>query len=234
VIILEYCIALVIYVLALLLALFLLKWINKSKVINILLPIIIFTLYCTCITGLFFECGFYSWNFNNALPTGNVSPFTYCLCFLTLFVPKKIRKYLYTLISFLSLGMCIAGLHGLVSNVINQRSFWWIYCLDLFTHGIIAWFGIYLYKTGQDFTKKINQTKSALIIVGVALVMLVLNLHFGTAYFGLSLRGNHSIYGMVLCKSSILSALIYFIGLLVVLYFGGLFQKLLSKKIYKI
>jgi hypothetical protein len=62
--------------------------------------------------------------------------------------------------------------------------------------------------------------------------MLVLNAIFKTAFFWLSLYGAHSIYNVVICKSSILSAILYFMGLMFVLLFGYFYQKFLEEIIY--
>ena len=50
--------------------------------------------------------------------------------------------------------------------------------------------------------------------------MLVLNVAFDKAFFGLSLNGKHNIYNVVLTDSSYLSAALYFIGLCGVLLMG--------------
>ena len=59
--------------------------------------------------------------------------------------------------------------------------------------------------------------------------MLILNTVFDKAFFGLSLNGKHNIYNMVLTDSSLLSAVIYFLGLLLVLFLGFFYSKLMKK-----
>ena len=93
--------------------------------------------------------------------------------------------------------------------------------------------GIYLVKSNQVELKVKVALISGSIIIGCALTMLILNVIFDTAYFGLSLNGKHSIYNMVLVSNSYLSALIYFAGLVGVLVVGYLFQLVINKKKHK-
>ena len=63
--------------------------------------------------------------------------------------------------------------------------------------------------------------------------MIILNLIFDTSFFGLSLRGKHSIYNMVLVSNSFLSAFIYFTGLAIVLAISFVLQKILLRVLKK-
>ncbi len=67
------------------------------------------------------------------------------------------------------------------------------------------------------------------IIVVVALIMMIMNVLFDTSFFGLSLNGKHNIYPTVLTDNSLLSALMYFSGLVVVMILGFFCQKLLAR-----
>jgi hypothetical protein len=60
--------------------------------------------------------------------------------------------------------------------------------------------------------------------------MMILNVIFDTAFFGLSLNGKHNIYNKVLVDNSYLSALLYYIGLLAVLVMGYFVCKAFAKK----
>ena len=89
--------------------------------------------------------------------------------------------------------------------------------------------GLYTYRSGQvELTKKACAVSGG-IIYSVAFTMLILNLIFDTAFFGLSLRGRHSIYTAVVSHESIVSVLVYFAGVFVVLLLGYLYGKLLQK-----
>ena len=59
--------------------------------------------------------------------------------------------------------------------------------------------------------------------------MLLLNVAFDTAFFGLSLNGKHNIYNMVLVSNSYLSACIYFLGVGVVLLLGVALCKIVER-----
>jgi multisubunit Na+/H+ antiporter MnhG subunit len=89
---------------------------------------------------------------------------------------------------------------------------------------------VYLIKSGQVELNKKNALVSGAIIVGVAIFMLVLNVIFDTAFFGLSLNGKHSIYNVVLVESSYLSAVLYFLGLFGVLSMGYIYSRLIARK----
>lgn len=63
----------------------------------------------------------HNWNnspwFYDVLPFGNMSPFVFTLCFICMFLPKNIKKYLYSVISILMIGMAGAGLANGVSVI---------------------------------------------------------------------------------------------------------------------
>lgn len=207
------------------------KQINRNKIIDILIPILIFTLYLVCVLYLYNTAGISDWNFLNALPTANVSPFMFCSVIIIILLPENIKKYGYTLISFLSLGMFCAGAIALIFNAIRDYNFYWNFVLDSVIHVLLSLYGIYLAKTVQIFKTKNKQVISCFVIIFVALTMLILNLIFKTSFFGLSLNGGHNIYNVVLCNSSILSAIIYFVGLSIVLFSGYIFQKIIIKEV---
>jgi hypothetical protein len=205
------------------------KLIKFKELINIIVPIIIFGLYLYGLIWIYLSVGLHDWNFTNALPLANVSPFMFTFTFLNLFLPKIIKKYVYTLISLLSVGMLIAGLLVCVSYIAREYTFHLGIVTDAFAHVLLALYGIYLVKTEQTFINKKNIIISGLIIICVALIMLILNLIFDKSFFGLSLYGKHNIYGMILTKNSYFSVIIYFIGLTIVLLCGYLFPKLIIK-----
>lgn len=203
------------------------KNINKNKTIDILIPIIVFILYLVCVLYMYNKVGLNDWNFLNVLPTANVSPFMFFGVVVIFFIPDCIKKYVNTLISFLSLGMFCAGMINLIFNAIRDYNFYLNFVLDSLIHMLFSLYGIYLFKTRQVCVEKYKQVISGLIIIVVAVIMLILNLIFKTSFFGLSLYGDHNIYNVVLCKSSVLSAIVYFSGLMLVLIFGFIYQKLL-------
>lgn len=225
-----YLITLFIFVVLYIIGIIMLKYIDKNRIINILVPVIIFVLYIYCLIKIYIKSGINDWNFTNALPTANISPFMYCACLIIAILPFKINKYGNTLISFLSLGMVIAGAFNLVFNASRNYNFYLHFVVDSFIHMLLSWYGLYLFKTKQVVNKLNEQIISSLLIIGVAVVMLIINTIFKTNFFGLSMYGNHNIYNIVICESSIISALLYFLGLIIVMFSGWIFQNIINKK----
>ena len=64
--------------------------------------------------------------------------------------------------------------------------------------------------------------------------MMILNVVFDTAFFGLSLNGKHNIYNNVLVLNSYLSAFLYFFGLCGVLLMGFGFSKIFVGEKFRI
>lgn len=200
-----------------------------KKYINPIFAAIIFASYLYVAIYMYKDVGPNDWNFLNTLPTANVSPFMFCLTPLILIMPKAIRKYCMTLVALLSLGMLLAGLGGALGFMMRDYKFHWHIAMDCFAHIFISLWGIYLVRSGQvELTTK-KAVRGGSIIVCVAVMMLVLNLIFDKAFFGLSLYGKHNIYNNVIFESGIVSALAYFAGLCTVLLAGYFYQKALNK-----
>lgn len=201
-----------------------------TKTVNFVFALLIFASYLYLVVYMYRDVGIADWNFHNTLPTANVSPFMFCLTPLTLIMPKRIREYLFTLVALLSLGMLIAGLGGALGYVARDYKFHWHITMDCVAHILISLWGVYLVKSGQVKLTVKKAICGGAIIVGVAAIMLMLNLIFDKAFFGLSLNGKHNIYNMVLFESGIVSALTYFCGLCLVLVSGYFYQKVLNFK----
>ncbi|MBR2382021.1 MAG: hypothetical protein IKA84_06000 [Clostridia bacterium] len=224
---LVFAVLLAIYIVGLLL----LKYLVKHKtLVNVIFAIVIFASYFYVARYMYFDVGPNDWNFKNTLPTANVSPFMFCLTPLTLLMPRAIRKYLFTLIALLSLGMVVAGLGGALGFMVRDYKFHLHITMDCLAHVLISLWGVYLVKSGQvDLTPK-KAIRGGSIIVCVAGTMLVLNLIFKTAFFGLSLYGEHNIYNNKIFESGIVSAFAYFFGLCLVLCAGYFYQKVFNLK----
>ena len=102
--------------------------------------------------------------------------------------------------------------------------------LDYVAHFALSLYGVYLVRTSQVKLTVKASVMSGSIILGAAFLMMILNVIFDTAFFGLSLNGKHNIYNNVLFKSSYLSAFVYFLGLIMVLVLGYLYMKLVHLK----
>mgnify|MGYP003289803462 CR=1 FL=1 len=196
----------------------------KGKVINILIPAIIFLFLLYQI--LEFYCKGIDWNFYNSLPTANISPFMFTLLFINVFLPKPIKKYIYTLTALLCIGMVIAGFATDVSYIVRGYSFHICIAMDCTNHILFALFGIYLVITKQTHTKIRDNIISGSILFGIVAIMIILNIIFKTSFFGLNMYGDHSIYGVKLVSNSILSAVIYCCGLGALLVLGYVFEYL--------
>lgn len=181
---------------------------------------------------VYFDVGFYDWNYQNTLPVANVSPFMFSIVLIIQLLPEKIRKHFYLLISLLSVGMFLSTAFTCIFNAIRNYRFVPHFMLDCVAHYLLSLWGIYVVRTKQVELKRKNLLISSSIIVGVAFLMLILNLIFDTSFFGLSLNGKHNIYNVVLVESSILSAALYFIGLSFVLFAGAMLSKIVNKSIH--
>lgn len=213
--------------------LLLMKRFKNIKITNIVFISVIFVCYLTMVILGYIHNGLYDWNFHILLPTANISPFMFFITPLYLVIPKNIRKYFGTLIAILLIGM-------ILSPVLTCANFFRIgykfhprFVIDYFIHIVLALFGVYLVQSGQVELNKKNCLVAAGIIYGVCFIMIILNLIFDTSFFGLSLRGKHSIYNMVLVSNSFLSALIYFAGLAIVLAISFVLQKILLRVLKK-
>ena len=226
----EYILAL--FVLCLLYAscIFLMKHMHNIKLFSsIFIALVYVTYVCSCIYIYKTDTDPARWNFLNTLPIANISPFMFSIMPILLILPKRIKEYVYLLISLLTVGMLFSTVFGCVGNAIRGYKFHFHFILDYLSHFALSAFGIYLVRTKQVKLTYKNSIISSSIIFSIAAVMLVLNTIFDTAFFGLSLNGKHNIYNIVLVNSSYLSALIYFSGLAFVLYLGFVLCKMINK-----
>lgn len=209
-------------------AVYAMKYMDHDKKWNGLFTAAVFVPYVFLGMVIYLDVGFYDWNFQNVLPVANVSPFMFTLTFVSLFLPTKIRKIVYGLISLLSVGMIFSTVVNCVYNAQIHYKFHWHFVLDYVAHFALSAYGVYLVRSRQVDLKIQKCFASGALIVGAAMVMMVLNVIFDTAFFGLSLNGKHNIYNTVLVKSSYLSAVIYFVGLCLVLILGYLYSRCFS------
>ena len=207
---------------------------KNTKLFNGVFSASVILCYLYLVIRVYLSVGFDDWNFQNALPTANVSPFMFSIMPLLLVLPKKIRAHVYLLVSLLAVGMFFSTLLGCVGNALRGYNFHWHFMLDYLAHIVLALFGIYLILTGQAKPNAKNFIKSTSIIYVVATTMLILNVIFDTSFFGLSLNGKHNIYNMVIVENSYLSAVIYYLGVGIVLGFGYGLCKLIDKDKYRI
>ena len=209
-------------------AICLMRFIKNRSAANFAFCALVFLPYIALVIIVYRSVGAHDWNFTNTLPVANVSPFMFAITPLALILRGSAREYFCRLISLLSLGMlCSVAISCAYFASIDYK-FHFHFVLDYVAHANLSLFGVFLVKSGQVDLKPKKCAISSSIIFASAAVMLVLNLVFDTAFFGLSLRGKHNIYNTVLTESSYLSALLYFSGLALVLCAGYAFLKLIT------
>jgi uncharacterized membrane protein YuzA (DUF378 family) len=230
----EYITALMVLLALYALGICFMKRIKRIELFNFIFLALVFVPYVILVNKVYRDVGFDDWNFRNTLPVANVSPFMFTSMLILPCLPKKLRKYHFLLISLLSVGMLFSTVLGCVYNAVINYKFHFHFMLDYLSHMVLSLFGIYLIRSKQAVPSVKNSLISGSVIVGAAFVMMILNLIFDTAFFGLSLRGKHNIYNNVLTESSYLSALLYFIGLCGVLCLGFFASRLFAKEKYQI
>ena len=196
---------------------------------NQLFALLVLVPYALLVWVLYQKVGIRDWNFKNAMPTANVSPFMFTLVPFVMLSWGRLQARLHLLIALLSVGMLGSPLLGCAMNAAIHYNFHPHFLLDYAAHLALSLWGVYLIKSGQVHLSLKDVLASATVILGAAAGMLVLNLVFDTAFFGLSLSGKHNIYNMVLVSDGLLSAGIYFLGLCTVLALGAGFQALLNR-----
>lgn len=213
---------------------FTMKYLTNKLLTNIIFVGIITICYITFSTIVYLDVGPHDWNFTNILPTANISPFMFALTPLILLLPKQIKKYFFTLVSLLVVGMFLSVVFNCVYNTVINYKLHFHFVIDYVSHITISLWGIYLVKSKQvDLTIK-NCLISTAIMLGIITIMLVINIIFDTSFFGLNLNGKHNIYNIVLVSNSYLSALIYYFAVVIVMFLGFIFQKLMLYKKNKV
>ena len=205
------------------------KYMKSTRLWNLIFTVSIFAFYLFVVLKVYSSVGFDDWNFKNTLPVANVSPFMFTLTVVLHIFPLRIKKHIYLLISLLSVGMLLSALLGCVYNASINYRFHLHFLSDYMAHVMISLWGVYLVKSKQVTPTIKNSLMSGSIIIGVAIVMMILNVAFDTAFFGLSLNGKHNIYNNVLTDNSYLSAILYFFGLAAVLTMGFFYSRLMAK-----
>ena len=202
---------------------------KNTKLWNPVFILTVVSFYIASMITIYRSVGFYDWNFQNTLPTANVSPFMFTLAPLTYLFPKKIRKYLYLLVTLLSVGMILSPVFNCLYNYSISYAFHIHFFYDYIAHAVLSLWGVYMLRSEQVELNVKNALISSSVIIGVATLMISLNVIFDKAFFGLSLNGKHSIYNNVIVDNSYLSALLYFTGLCGVLLMGYGYSKLIGK-----
>ena len=226
----AYIVAMLILCLAYGVCLALMKHMQNTRRWNLVFMALVYLQYLWLVLYVYQDVGVADWNFQNTLPMANVSPFMFSLMPLLLILPKKIKEQFHTLIALLTVGMLLSATLGCISNAVIRYKFHPHFLLYYGAHFVLSAFGVYLVKSGQVKLTWKNCLSGGVWLYGAAGCMLVLNVVLDQAFFGLSLNGRHNIYNRVLVENSYLSALIYFVGLGVVMVLGAVFCKILNRK----
>lgn len=125
--------------------------------------------------------------------------------------------------------MFLSSVFSCLYNAIIDYKFHIHFTYDYVSHFALSLFGVYIIRSGQVILNTKNVLTSASLIFGAATLMMILNVIFDTSFFGLSLNGKHNIYNNVLVDNSYLSALLYFLGLGVVVALGYAYSRMMSK-----
>jgi len=230
----SYIICLFAFILAYSAVIYLMKYMRSVKLTNLIFVGLVFIPYVMLSLTVFLDVGFYDWNYQNTLPVANVSPFMFTAVLLVLVLPKAVKKHFLLLISLLSVGMFLSSALGCIYNAVINYKFHIHFTYDYVSHFSLSLLGIYVIRTKQVTLNIKNALISSSMIFGAAGVMLVLNAIFNTAFFGLSLNGKHNIYNNVLVDNSYVSALLYFLGLGLVLLLGYAYSSIFAKKRFEI
>ena len=209
---------------------FCMKIMKNTKLWNLIFFLSTYLSYISLVLIIYFQVGFNDWNFQNTLPTANVSPFMFSTLPLLYLLPKSLKKYHMMLISLLSVGMLLATIVNCVYFSSINYAFHYHFLFDYISHLSLSLMGIYFIKSNQLSPNKKELFLSSIIIIIVAFTMMFFNIVFDTAFFGLSLSGKHNIYNNVIVSNSYLSAVIYFIGLFFVLLAGYILIRFIKKK----
>ena len=228
-----YAVFLALFVAIYVIVLFLMKRFKNQTITNLVFVLIIDICYLTVVIVALIKNGPNDWNFQNTLPTANISPFMFTVAPLFFVFPKTVKKYFALLISLLAVGMILSPSISCIHWLIVGYKFHVSFLFDYIAHFAMSLWGVYLIQSKQIDLKIKDSLISGSIIFAVAFTMIIINLIFDTSFFGLSLRGKHNIYNQVLVDNSYLSALIYFTALALLLVCGYLFQKLLMFLINK-
>lgn len=224
-----YYISLILFIVAYFTIFVLMDKFKNKKLVNFIFIAIVFFSYIILVVKVYFDVGFFDWNFQNTLPTANVSPFMFFVVPLYYVLPKKIHKNYLLLVSLLSLGMLLSVILACIQRIVIQYRFVPHFLLDYVSHLALSLWGIYLVKSKQIQLKRKDCLIGGCIIIFVSLIMVIVNTIFDTAFFGLAFNDNYNIYNMVLVNNPYLSACIYISGLSLVLLAGYFFQLIINR-----
>ena len=226
----EYVLTIAILLIAYVSVILLMGRIKNTRIANLVFFAGVFGCYVIYTLQVLFLSGYNSIYFHGVIATANISPFMFSIMPIIYFSRGKLRKHLFILISLLSVGMLLSPTLNALTYAVKGYPFTFYAAWDYIAHLLLSLWGIYIVRSRQVKINVRDAILSALIIIGVAIFMLLMNLIHGTSFFGLALDGNHNIYHNVIVDNSYISALIYFTGLIAVLIAGFFYSKLFYRE----
>lgn len=110
-----YYLTLVLFVVLYFLIIFLMKKFTNKKLTNFIFISIIFCCYIALVVKVCFDVGFKDWNFQNTLPTANVSPFMFFTVVLYYVLPNN-KEILFDFNKFIVAGNVFCSNFSLCSK----------------------------------------------------------------------------------------------------------------------
>ena len=151
----------------------------------------------------------------------NISPFTFTVIPLTVFMNEKTKEYAYSAIAFLHLGLFLATLispeYVVIFNYKTEATF--AYATEAMCHVLAALFGLYLMLTGQVKPDFNHWIKAIVFLLGWISFGIFLNLVLDTYCFNLN-PNRYAIYMLDIFGSYEATVLAYYLGVIVVLTLG--------------
>ena len=180
-------------------------------------------------------CAENGWLADGFMTFDNISPFTFTIIPLTVFMNAKTKEYAYSTIAFLHLGLFLATLISPEYEVIfvyrTEATF--TYATEAMCHVLSALFGIYLIVTKQVKTDFEHWVKSIVFMLGWITVGISANLLLDTHCFNLN-PNRYSIYMLDIFGTYEATLLAYYLGVILVLTLGMQTGHALCKLVDKI
>lgn len=175
------------------------------------------------------------WLADGFMTLENISPFTFTVIPLTVFMNEKTKEYAFSTIAFLHLGMFLATLispeYEVIWNFKTEATF--VYATEAMCHILTALFGIYLVLTKQVKPDFAHWVKALVFMLGWITFGITLNLILDTHCFNLNPK-RYSIYMLDIFGTFEATVFAYYLGVTLVITLGMQSSYALMKFVDKI
>ena len=199
----------------------------NTKIVNMIFVITDVIFYFVWNLGMY-EHG---WLDEGFATLGNISPMIFTVIPLTVFMSEKIKRFAYSAIAFLWVGMFIALFispeYVYIYDYRREASV--LYTGEALCHMLAALFGIYLILTGQVKLNFASWLRSIVFMYAVIFFGVFLNFFFHKSNFGMDPYGNYAIYFLDIFGTFETTLLAYLLGVLTVLTLGLEFGYMLDR-----